>query len=68
MKKIKRILALAGVIFLLGLYGFTLFTALMDGPSAGRWLQLSLACSIGIPVIIYACMLVYRWTHKSDKK
>lgn len=64
MKKLKRILALAGVIFLLGLYGFTLFAALMSGSGAGSWFKASLACVIGIPVILYACILVYRWTKK----
>lgn len=64
MKNLKRILALAGVIFLLGLYAFTLFAALMGGPDAGSWFKASLACMIGIPVILYACILVYRWTKK----
>ncbi len=64
MKKLKRILALIGVFFLLGLYGSTLFAALMEGSRAGGWFRASLACIIGVPVILYACILVYRWLKK----
>lgn len=64
MKRLKRILALAGVLLLLGLYASTLVTALMDSPQAGNWFKASIACTIGVPVIIYACILVYRWTKK----
>lgn len=64
MKKGKRILALTGVLLLLGLYASTLVTALMDSPQAGNWFKASVACTIGVPVILYACILVHRWTKK----
>lgn len=64
MKKIKRALALAGAILLLGLYALTLITALMDSPQAGNWFMASLACTFGVPFILYTCILVYRWTKK----
>lgn len=64
MKKIKRILALAGVLLLAGLYASTLVTALMDSPQAGDWFKASVACTIGVPVVLYACILVHRWMKK----
>ena len=64
MKKLKRILALIGALLLLALYASTLVTALMDSPQAGNWFKASLACMIGIPVLLYAFMLVYKWTKK----
>lgn len=64
MKNLKRILALAGVVLLLGIYALTMITALMDSPQAEGWFKASLACTIVIPVFLYACILVYRWTRK----
>lgn len=64
MKKFKRISALIGALLLLALYASTLVTALMDSPQAGNWFKASLACTIGIPVLLYAFMLVYKWTKK----
>lgn len=64
MKKFKRILALLGAALLLGLYALTLITALMDSPQAGNWFKASLACTIVVPIFLYACILVYRWVKK----
>lgn len=64
MKRLKRILALAGVLLLSGLYASTMITALIDSPQAGNWFKASVACTIGVPIILYACILVYRWTKK----
>ena len=60
MKNLKRILALLGVLLLLGLYAATFVFALMDSPAAGGWFKASLFCTIAIPVLIYGYIIVYR--------
>ena len=59
-KKIQRILALAGVVLLLLLYSSTLVFAMMNRPEADGWFRASLACTIIVPVFLYANILVYR--------
>lgn len=61
MKKLQRILAGTGALVLLGLYGSTLFFACSKDPRSGQWLMASLACTILIPVLLYAYMLMYRY-------
>lgn len=60
MKKLKRILAGIGAILLLGMYLSTLVFALMDSPFASGLLKASIACTIIVPVFLYAYILVYR--------
>ena len=60
MKKMQRILALAGVVLLVGLYGSTLFFALSGGENATGLFKASIACTIIVPVFLYANMLVYK--------
>ena len=67
MDKMKRIFALAGVILLVAMYGCTLVFALMDSPAAEGLLMASIACTIVIPVLLYAYILVYRLTRKDEE-
>lgn len=60
MKKAKRILALAGVVLLVGLYLITLVLALMASPATKGMLMASIGCTIVIPCLIYAMMLIAR--------
>ena len=60
MKKLKRILALIGVILLAALYVSTLVFALMDSPAAGGMFRASVAATILVPVLLYAYILVAR--------
>lgn len=53
LKKIKRVLALIGVVLLLGLYGATLITSFMASPAAHALFIASLVCTGFIPVAIY---------------
>lgn len=61
MKKVQRILALAGVVLIVLMYAATLFFALSDSPNATEWLMASVFCTIAVPVVIYAYMLVYKY-------
>lgn len=66
MKNFKRILAGAGALLLLGMYAATFIFSLMDSPGAGRLLWASIACTIIVPVFLYAYILVYRQTKGKD--
>lgn len=71
MKKMKRFLALFGAILLFALYGSTLFFAFTDHSAAMGMLKASIACTIIIPVLLYAYTLVYKnvkGSHKDEEK
>lgn len=69
MNKLKRILALLGVILLLAMYASTLVFALMDHPNAGGMLMGSIYSTIVIPVFLYAILLAAKVLGKnSDAK
>lgn len=57
MKKIRRILAIIGVIALISLYVSTLIFALMDSAQSTNFLMASIAATILIPVLIYGFTL-----------
>lgn len=60
MKKTKRILALGGVILLVGLYLITLVLALTSSPATKGMLMAAIGCTIVIPCLIYGFMLAAR--------
>ena len=63
MKKWKRIIALAGAVLLVIMYGCTL----TDQSETMGLFKASVACTIIIPVLLYAYTLVYRLTrHDKD--
>ena len=64
MKKVKRILALAGAMLLFALYASTLIFAFIDSAVSLTFLRASIACTIILPVLIYAYVLVYRVTKR----
>ncbi len=66
MKKIRRILAGIGAILLAGMYVMTLVFALMDSPMSGNLLMAAIACTIILPVLLYAFQLVYRVVKRDD--
>ena len=59
MKKVKRILAFAGVILLVLLYLSTLVFALL-GKEFLNWLMAAIIATIVVPVLIWAYGFVYR--------
>lgn len=67
MKKSKRILALLGVILLVGMYLATLIFALMENENASDLLMASILCTIAVPVLLYGYILLCRvFNHKND--
>lgn len=55
---VRRIIALAGIILLAGLYASTLIFALMDSPAAKGLLMGAVFCTIAVPVLLYAMTTV----------
>lgn len=68
MKKLRRVLAVAGAVLLFLLYGSTLFFALTDHSAAAGLLKASLACTFIIPVLLYAYTLVYKNIKDKDDR
>ncbi len=60
MKKTKRFLALVGAVLLVAMYLSTLVFALMKNENSTNMLMASIACTILIPVLLYAYTLMYR--------
>ncbi len=68
MKKGKRILAMAGVIILAGMYVVTLIAAVLATPAAIDLFKASLLATLVIPILIYVYLLIYRLiTGKGDE-
>lgn len=66
MKKVKRILALCGVILLVLMYASTLIFALLDRSESMGLLKASIACTILVPVLLYAYILIYKLVHRDS--
>lgn len=60
MQKAKRILALTGVFLLVLMYLATLVLGLTASPNTKNMLMASIACTVIIPCLIYAIMLIAR--------
>lgn len=56
----KRILALVGVILLVGMYASTLVFAFLQSPHSAALLKASIYCTIVVPVIIYMGTLIFK--------
>ena len=70
MKKVKQILAILGVVLLLGLYVITLIMAITDNTSTMSMLEASVVATILIPILMWAYSFIYRLLKKyygSDK-
>lgn len=60
MQKLKRILAFIGIILLVGMYLATLVLALTSSPAAQNMLMAAIGCTIIVPCVLYAIILVAR--------
>ncbi|MCD7955021.1 MAG: DUF1418 family protein [Lachnospiraceae bacterium] len=68
MDKFKRIAAMIGVIILVGMYVVTLILGLTASPATQNMLMASIVCTVVIPVMLYAMMLVARVLGSSNDK
>ncbi len=66
MEKLKKIFALIGVVFLLGMYLSSFICAIFATKAAHSMFLASLAATIAVPVLLYAYTLIYRITRGGD--
>ncbi len=66
LQKVRRILAWIGIIALGGLYLITFLLAIFDHSATATMFRVAFACTFVIPIMLYAYMLVYKWTHKNN--
>lgn len=66
MDKVKRILALVGVILLLGLYGSTLFFAITDNSDSMAMFKASIIATILVPVLLWAYTFIFKLVKKNN--
>lgn len=64
MKKVKQVLAIIGVIFLVSLYIITLIFAITDNSNTMRMFQASILATVIIPVLMWAYSFIYRLLKK----
>lgn len=60
LEKLKKIVAVAGVLLLLNMYLISLLFAFMKASFAKDWLMASLLTTIVVPVLLYAIILIQR--------
>ena len=68
MKKAKRILAIIGIIILIGLYLATLACAIFAKDNVMNFLMASIYATVIIPVLIWAYTFIYKLTGKNSEK
>ena len=68
MKKVKQILAIAGIIVLVGLYISTIICALSASDNFMNMLMTSIYASVIIPVLIWAYSFIYKLIKKDSEE
>lgn len=68
MKKVKQILAIIGVIVLVGLYISTIVCAVSASENFMNMLMTSIYASVIIPVLIWAYSFIYKLIKKNSEE
>ena len=68
MKKVKQILAILGIIVLVGLYVSTIICALSASDNFMNMLMTSIYASVIIPVLIWAYSFIYKLIKKDSEE
>lgn len=66
MEKVKRILALIGVVILVLCYVMSMITAIMATPEAHNWFIASIGATILVPTVLYAYSVIMRVTQQNQ--
>lgn len=66
MHKSKRILAIIGIVLLVGLYVVSLISSFFATEASATLFKVSIFCTIVIPLLIYAYMMLCRVFRKKD--
>ncbi len=65
---VKRIVALAAVVLLAGMYIATLVCAVLATPTAKSMFIGSLVLTVAVPIILWVFMALYKRAHRDDDK
>ncbi len=68
MDKVKRVIALVGVVLLVGMYVMTIISAVFATKVSHGWFAASIATTVLVPVFLYAVNLVVRLSGKKDER
>ena len=68
MQKMKRIIALTGVVFIAALYLITLILSFSKAPNADQWLMASLFATVAVPLFLYIMLWLSRVLNKNDEE
>lgn len=68
MQKTKKVIAIIGIVFLVGSYLSTLIASLMHSEFAHGLFIASMFCSIAVPLVLYGYMLIYKYFSSRDKE
>lgn len=68
MKLVKRIMAIIGIILLVGMYAATLIFAITGDPKTMNMFKASIFASIVVPVLIWAYGFIYKLLKDTFKK
>lgn len=66
MKKMKRIMAWAGIIILAGLYLITFLLGILGNENTKGMLMASIICTVIVPCLMYGMMLIAKVFNKTD--
>lgn len=66
MEKLKRILALTGVVILVLCYVMSMITAIMATPESHNWFIASIGATILVPAVLYAYSVIMRITQQNQ--
>ena len=66
MKKVRQLLAIIGVVLLVGLYVTTIVFALLDDPRTFHILGASIAATVIIPVMIWVIGIFVKMNKKEE--
>lgn len=69
MQKSKRILAIIGIVILVGLYVVSLISAIFATEASATLFKVSIFCTVVIPILLYVYMMlcrVFRPKNNSD--
>ena len=66
MQKVKRILAWIGILVLGGLYLTTFVASIFQSEFSANLFMASLYCTVIVPIMLYAYLLVYRVLKKKN--
>lgn len=63
-KKVKQVMAIIGLVIIVGMFIVTLVLALSKNPNTRGWFLASIFVTIMVPLIMYICTWLYKLIKK----